>query len=147
MRAISKWLRKICTDKEYTDLPIPNNLQKGLELHLTARTLGMAQYTQQVIERYIGGLVCRPVEVNELVTVAELTCKDAVVDPILEALANHVAYLCRYHLVSKEQEDQYVAMLTGEKCGKLVKVMDDKKIRAVAENGWEAVYRRPLAEI
>lgn len=147
MRAISKWLRKICTDKEYTDLPIPNNLQKGLELHLTARTLGMAQYTQQVIERYIGGLVCRTVEVNELVTVAELTCKDAVVDPILEALANHVAYLCRYHLVSKEQEDQYVAMLTGEKCGKLVKVMDDKKIRAVAENGWEAVYRRPLAEI
>ena len=70
-----------------------------------------------------------------------------VVDPILEALANYVAYLCRYHLVSKEQEDQYVAMLTGEKCGKLVKVMDDKKIRAVAENGWEAVYRRPLAEI
>jgi hypothetical protein len=38
-------------------------------------------------------------------------------------------------------------MLAGEKCGKLVKVMHDKKIRAVAENGWEAVYCRPLAEI
>jgi hypothetical protein len=146
IQAISMWLRDICTCREYTDLAIPNDLQKGLQLHLAARILGMAQYTQQVIERYISGLACRPVEANELVIVAELTRKDAVVDPILEALANYVGYICRYHLVSKEKEDQYVSALAGEKCRKLVEVINEKKIEAVAENGWEAVYRRPLAE-
>ncbi|KAG9190940.1 hypothetical protein G6011_09028 [Alternaria panax] len=146
MRTISKWLRKICTDKEYTDLPIPNDLRRGLELRVAAHVLGMAQYTQQVVERYVNGLPCRSVQVNELVIVTELMRKDAVVDPILEALANYVAYLCRYHLISKQQEDQYVATLTGEKCAKLVEAINDKRIQAVAEHGWEAVYHRPLAE-
>lgn len=146
MRAISKWLRKICTDKEYTDLSAPNDLQKGLELRLAARILGMAQYTQQIIEGYICGLVGRPVEAKELVIVAELTREDAVVDPILEALASYVAYLCRYHQVSKDREDQYVAVLAGDKCGKLIDAFNDKRIQAVAENRWEAIYRRPVAE-
>ncbi|CAG5182740.1 uncharacterized protein ALTATR162_LOCUS10311 [Alternaria atra] len=146
MRAISKWLTKICTDKEYTDLSAPNDLQKGLELRLAAHILGMAQYTQQIIEGYICGLIGRPVEAKELVIVAELTREDAVVDPILEALASYVAYLCRYHQVSKDREDQYIAVLAGDKCGKLMNVFNDKMIRAAAENGWEAIYRRPLAE-
>jgi hypothetical protein len=146
MRTISKWLRKICTEKEYTDLPIPEDLQKGLELRLAARILGMAQYTSQIIERYIGGLGCRSVEARELIIVADLTREDAVVDPILEALANYVAYLCRYHLVSREQEDQYVAVLAEKKCGKLADLVNDKKVQAVSESGWEAIYRRPLAE-
>jgi hypothetical protein len=61
----------------------------------------MSQYTSQIIEGYICGLAFRSVEVKEIVLVAELSRGDSVEDPVLDALANYVAYLCRYHLVSK----------------------------------------------
>jgi hypothetical protein len=146
IRTIATWLRKICTDKHYTDIPIPNDIEKGLELRLAARVLGMAQYTSQIIEGYIRGLVFRTVEAKELVVVSELTREETVEDPILDALANYIAYLCRYHLVSREKEEQYLAVLAGAKCEKLIDAVKDQKVRAIAQHGWEAVYRRPLVE-
>jgi hypothetical protein len=32
IQAIAKWLRKICSEKEYTEIPIPRDLEKALEL-------------------------------------------------------------------------------------------------------------------
>lgn len=146
MRTIAKWLRTICTDQQYTDIPIPNDIQKGLELRLAAQVLGMTQYTSEIIESYIRGLIFRPAEAKELVVVAELARKEAVEDPILDALANYVAYLCRYHLVSRDMEDQYLAVLAGGKCAKLLDAVKDHKVRAIAQNGWKAICPWPLAE-
>jgi len=146
MRTIAKWLRTICTDQQYTDIPIPKDVKKGLELRLAAQVLGMTQYTSQIIKGYICGLVYRPVEAEELVLVAELTRKETVEDPIVDALANYVAYLCRYHLVSRDIEDQYLTVLAGGKCAKLLDAVKDHKVRAIAQNGWKAICPRPLAE-
>ncbi|KAI4655158.1 uncharacterized protein J4E79_008223 [Alternaria viburni] len=147
MRTIVKWLRAICTDQQYTDIPIPKDVKKGLELRLAAQVLGMTQYTSQIIKDYICGLIYRPVEAHELVLVAEITRKETVEDPIVDALANYVAYLCRYHLVSRDIEDQYLTVLAGGKCAKLLDAVKDHKVRAIAQNGWKAICPRPLAEL
>jgi len=116
VRSIANWLRKICSEKIYTNLPVPLDIEKALQLRRTARTLGMSQYVVDIIEYYISGLCYRIPDVHELVLVSEHTKDLGVVDPMLEALANWVGYLMKYHLIDAKQAGLYAEALTAKKC-------------------------------
>jgi hypothetical protein len=145
LETIAKWLRKICSEKEYSELPCPNDMEKALELRLTARTLGMSQYVVNIMERYIDGLGSRVPQILEIKLVVKFTRDDMIVDPMMEALANRLAFLVTYHRVDEETEIAYAKLLAEERFGRLLNAAKGHKVKEIAERGWEPVYRRRVA--
>jgi len=143
VKAIASWLRKICSEKIYTNLPVPLDIKKALQLRRTARTLGMSQYVVDTIEYYILGLCYRIPDVYELVLVSEHTKDLGLVDPMLEALANWVGYLMKYHLVDAKQAGLYAEALTAKKCQRLLDAVCEWKVDMIHSMGWFAVYQKP----
>ncbi|RMZ69910.1 hypothetical protein GMOD_00008848 [Pyrenophora seminiperda CCB06] len=143
VKTIADWLRKICSDEVYTDLPIPRDLEQALQLRRTARTLGMSQYVAAIIENYICALGSRVPDASELVLVSEYTRDYGIVDPMLEALANWVGYLMKYHQVDAKMARLYARELKAEKCQRLLDAVCERKVDMIHELGWLAVYRKP----
>jgi hypothetical protein len=146
IEAIAKWLRKICSEKEYTEIPIPQNLEKALELRQTAQTLDMAQYVAHFTERYINGLGARYPGINEIKLVVKLTRDRFETDPMLEALANCLSFLVVYHEVDEDTEMAYANLLADKRFDRLLNAVNGDKVQAIEGHGWEVVYRRELAE-
>jgi hypothetical protein len=118
MQTIAKWLRKICSERDYTTLPLSGNLFVDMQLRMTARTLGMAQYIQEVEERYIHGLQSRFPEPDEVTIIIENTHWGD--DPVVVALAQRMSFLCKYHKVTWEMEVRYANLLANDKYKRLL---------------------------
>ncbi|CAA9959004.1 hypothetical protein PTMSG1_02532 [Pyrenophora teres f. maculata] len=142
-KAIACWLQKICSEKVYTDLPIPEDVEKGLQLRRTARTLGMSQYVADVIECYVLGLCDRVPDVSELTLVCEYTKDQCVVDPMLEALANCIGYLMKYNQVDAKKVGLYAEVLKMKECQRLLDAISEEKLDRIHQCGWLAVYQKP----
>jgi hypothetical protein len=106
----------------------------------------MAQYVVHITERYICGLGIRVPGVQEIKLVVKLTRDDFVTDPMMEALANCLAFLVTYHKVSEEQEVAYAQLLAEDKFGRLLDPVKGHKVKEIAEHGWDLVYRRQVAK-
>lgn len=115
IRSIAKWLNEICSQEQYENLDVPQDLEQTLKLRLTARALGMFQYVTEIIEGYIRGLSRRIPEPSELETVLAFTRDQPIDDPIMEVLENYTAWLCTYHKLQGGLDTQYARVLAGDK--------------------------------
>ncbi|EDU39707.1 hypothetical protein PtrSN002B_006688 [Pyrenophora tritici-repentis] len=143
VKAIVIWLRKICSEKVHTDLPIPEDIEEDLQLRRTARRLGMSQYVADIIERYILDLADRVPDVSELVLVCECTKDQGIVDPMSEVLANCVGYLLKYNQVDGMKVGLYAEVLKTKKCQRLLDAICEEKLDRIHRVGWLAVYKKP----
>jgi hypothetical protein len=129
---IVKWLKDLCTQPEFAELAMPKDLGEAMQLRLTAHTLGMNHYVEQIEARYIEGVANRVPTLQEVTLVVDNMRK--VDDTLLIALANQLSYPCRYHQVSEAQELSYANLLSGEKYDRLLVAVREDKVIAMAKH-------------
>jgi hypothetical protein len=89
-----------------------------MQLRMTARTLSMAQYVQEIEERYIYGLQSRFPEPDKVTIIIENTRSSD--DPAVVALAHCLSFLCKYHKVAWETEVKNANPLANDKYKRLI---------------------------
>jgi hypothetical protein len=128
---IAKWLKDVCLERDFPELPVPDDLEEALKLRLTAYALGMERYTGHFDACYIDAIEDRVPPLKELDIVIENMCKKD--DVVLAALANRLGYLCRYHKISQEKEVAFANHLAKDKYNPLLAAVSDEEIEAMAE--------------
>jgi len=133
IREIAKWLKDVCLQPDFPELPVPDDIGDALKLRLTAYTLGMERYTGHFDACYIDGVEDHVPDLIEIAQVVDNTRKKD--DPVLVALANRLSYLMRYHKVSSEEEVAYAMLFKSDKKYK-------RLLEAVVEEGVQAMVAR-----
>lgn len=135
--SIAKWLKDVCTQQEFPELPVPDDVGDALKLRLTAHTLGMEQYTGLFDACYIDAIEERVPSLQEIDVVLDNTRKKD--DVVLAALANRLMYLVRYHKLSPEMQKAFENVLALDKYEALRAAVNDEEVKAMAERAEEDV--------
>jgi hypothetical protein len=144
VKAISKWLRRVCDERAFPELPVPEDLIDGLKVRQTAIVLGMRQYVEHIEERYIQSLGDRVPTVDEVNVVIDYSYVHFDIDPIVVALAKRLSQICRDHEVEQEQEIVFGNMLVGGKFVRVLNAVKEDKGVAMAKQEYPSRGRKTL---